>query len=104
MERDKYDEAVEHLTANPHGIEDSWEQGECLFQHAGKESDNWGADGYVIGCLTQIREGWVGAATPELTAAIRADARLPVTPTQITVEMLPIFAEWQRKIDAMGVR
>jgi hypothetical protein len=34
-----------------------------------------------------------------LTKAIRADARIPEGPQWITVNDLPVFAEWQRRLD-----
>ena len=37
--------------------------------------------------------------TPELTKAIRKDPRIPKLPKNITVADLPVFAEWQRRLD-----
>lgn len=67
----------------------------CLFAFAGRYPLGPGC-----GCLTQVRARHALAATPELTAAIRADRRLPRDPGKITLEHLPVFAEWQRKLDA----
>jgi len=103
---DKYDEAIEFLKAHPSEIHEAWSEIEddpphpahCLFQAATK-------DGRVdsiasFGCLTQIRGmGSWDAATPELTEAIRADDRIPGNPLSISVDHLPVFAEWQRRID-----
>jgi len=91
---DKYDEAIAYLTARPDRIYYAWdhpyEPMGALFRYAGEG----------CGCLTQIRsDPEMRAATPELTAAIRADKRIPLSPKDITVELLPIFAEWQRRID-----
>ena len=110
---DKYDEAIAELMAVD---ERKWEREVlrawdapsrdgvgCLFQFAGISGL---ISGRVCGCLTQIRAepGFYAAATPDLTDAIAVDERLPSSPRDITPEDLPVFAEWQRKIDAMGVR
>ncbi len=57
--------------------------------------------GLHCGCLTQIHDDpdRYGAWTPELTKEIVADDRIPTQPG-ITPENLPVFAEWQRKVDA----
>lgn len=94
--KDKYDEAVEYLTQNPTKILDAWhhphsQTGGCLFVHAGRR--------FICGCLTQIRKGIYDAETPALTAAIRADGRIPVDVAEITVASLPVFTEWQRRLD-----
>lgn len=108
---DKYDDAIEYLRAHPDEIRRAWfggyhdvpiHPGACLFAAAGSYRSG-------CSCLTIIRDelsidGGARAATPELTEAIRADERIPKNPSHICVEHLPVFAEWQRKIDAMGVR
>lgn len=102
--KDKYDLAIEYLTKNPDEILDSWsmiaenETGFPLFQFAtvsGEPGD------FEYGCLTQIRnlDHPFHAETPELTEAIRADNRIPRTHRELAVEHLPVFAEWQRKLD-----
>lgn len=100
--KDKYDEAVEYLTENPKAIWHSWgtptsHPSGCLFQYVTPTGD----DGETYcGCLTLIRgSSNFKACTPELTEAIRADKRIPEKGDEITVEHLPIFAEWQRRID-----
>jgi len=95
--RDKYDEAVEYLTKYPDSISHAWKSptgcdAGCLFQFVESRPG-------LCGCLSQIRAGRWDAETPQLTAAIRADGRIPVEPEDITVNHLPVFAEWQRKID-----
>lgn len=70
-------------------------------------------DGKVVGCLTLIRnpektieslnsgkQSRLVACTDELTKAIRRDKRIPKEGNDISVNDLPVFAEWQRKIDA----
>jgi hypothetical protein len=85
---DVYDREVERLTRNPDDIPFAWMECTPLFVLVGN------------GCLTQIRAfDYVKAYTPELTAAIRADDCLPRYVQNITPAHLPVFAEWQRKID-----
>ena len=97
---DKYDKAIEYLTDHPSEIERAWnnprnhEMG-CLFTYAQHPV----FDRFMCGCLTQIREGGMGAQTKELTKAIRADRGIPFRAEDITVETLPVFAEWQRRLD-----
>lgn len=97
---DKYDVAMDYLRANPDRVYDSWtagfncplitEDGSCLFGATG---------GAGCGCLTQVSNGDHRADNPELTAAIRSDTRIPHYGADITVDDLPVFAEWQRRID-----
>ncbi len=113
---DKYDEAVLHLTAReqaePGSIRRAWlhfrtDHDGCLFAMATKSGDNVAPDdGARFGCLTMIRFGRTTtstyanqAATPELTAAIRADERIPADSISIKITDLPTFAEWQRRLD-----
>jgi hypothetical protein len=101
---DKYDRAIAYLKKNPENIHEAWINGNrpghphggCLFQHASKS----GYHDAKFGCLTQIRQGGDGAATVALTKAILSDHRIPnYAPRETDVEILPVFAEWQRKID-----
>jgi hypothetical protein len=110
---DKYDEAIAYLTEHPEEIHDVWNNanfpcgrpGECLFVPVTNTDDGL----FTCGCLTQVKQGIKEAETPALTAAIRVDKRIPtvivddvkqtITRFDITVESLPIFAEWQRRID-----
>lgn len=96
--KDKYDEAIDYLTANPTLVGEAWNDprrspGGCLFIYAERGESNH------CGCLTQVRKGILPAQTPKLTAEIRADERIPCYPADITIEMLPVFAEWQRRLD-----
>ena len=94
--RDKYDEAIEYLTDNPDIIHRAWGEASthpqgCLFGYVG-----------TGGCLTMIRNGWRGDEQhPELTVMIRADERIPTSGGDIVPADLPVFAEWQRKIDVI---
>ncbi len=111
MAKDRFDKAVDWLTKNPDLIEDIWRHGHlpagtfgirhkqghrmaaCLFRKCGDRSFK------ATGCLTQIRDNCGVAGTSALTKAIRADERIPTEGEDITVEMLPMFAKWQRRID-----
>ena len=96
---DKYDEAIEYLTENPIEIADAWGgpskyPAGCLFNFCGIDDSS-----HTYGCLTQVRAGIMKAQTPELTAEIAADNRIPVHEYDITPADLPVFAEWQRRLD-----
>lgn len=106
--KDKYDRAIEHLAKHPEKIEEAWNMAPA--RPNGIHDDVRGVDderclfavtGPGCGCLTQVRLGTSEAPTPGLTASIRADYRIPRDEEDITVEDLHVFAEWQRKIDAM---
>lgn len=113
---DKYTKAVQYLRENPQEIFSAWvnganpqalersglknNPGSVLFQPAGNCKED-----ASIGCLTMIRiaNGKYRAVTPELTLAIRADTKLPSIPSHITVDHLPVFAKWMRKLKANPV-
>lgn len=97
--KDKYAKQVERLTHNPEKIHYEWRNSIGIFQFVGEQCDIKNQAG-SCGCLTMIAgdDGFV-APTPELTVAIRADKRIPHTSRKITVESLPVFAEWRRRID-----
>ena len=109
-ERDQYDDAIDYLTAHPHEIDEAWgsagspmpHEASCLFDYAGRPGDV--RDGFQIGCLTQVRHGDSVAATQALTDEIAADERIPADSEDITVYHLPVFAEWQRRLDREGIR
>ena len=108
----KYDIAIEFLTKNPNLIELAWcvptedadpdvAQAHCLFQFVSK-SGNSEADfdrGEPCGCLTQIRSGGYNAVTERLTRAIHVDTRIPSNIYFTTPQDLPVFKEWQERID-----
>lgn len=128
---DKYDLAIDYLTQNPEQIRDAWGnpedyegRGGELFGFVGpdwKSNDNKvrydGVHG-TCGCLQQIRAAKVngkhenmaealdgdqmtGSYWPRLWDKIANDRNLPHDEDDITVEDLPVFAEWQREIDAL---
>lgn len=72
-----------------------------LFAFCTPDGEQQNRDGKYCGCLTQIRigagEGW----TDELTTEIRADERIPKNSGDITREHIPVFQEWQRKLDVV---
>ncbi len=101
---DKYDHAIDYLNRHPEEIREAWlspyvHPGGCLFQFVRRNDCDWTKQ---YGCLTSIRctRGEVYCAeTPELTVAIAADTRLPTCASDIRLHHLPVFAEWQRRID-----
>ena len=128
---DKYDKAIAYLTMNPEHIYDAWNdpaewegQGGELFGFVGP---NWksNANSYNVrgeingtcGCLQQIRFAYKQEEVPTMFdledshmtlsywprqwARIAMDRRLPWNEEEIGVEHLPVFAEWQRKIDEL---
>lgn len=99
---DKYDDAIDYLTANPAEITGAWLSPEtrragCLFQFA--TGDGLYKYGTNFGCLTQIRSEDAVASTMAMTLAIRDDKRLPACCEDVTVAHLSLFAEWQRRLD-----
>jgi hypothetical protein len=99
---DAYQQAVEYLTANPTEIHCAWYMGNNTLAPPG--SVLFKATGHGIyldrcGCLTQVKAGQFPAYTPRLTRAILADDRIPLHGRAITVDHLPIFAGWQRRLD-----
>ena len=96
---DEYDKAAAYLTANPDEIFDAWanyslHEAGALFKFAGDPGDP------ACGCVTMIRGGYYEAGTPDLTARIRAETRIPDDPRKLTTASLPVLAELQREIDA----
>lgn len=93
--KDKYDQAVKYLTTHPEKIYMQWIRGADLFQFAHRMPQA----PYACGCITMIKGGGYHAQTPEITAAIKDDPRIPEDVDDITPENLPVFAEWQRRLD-----
>lgn len=115
---DAYDVAVERMSKEPiDQVRRRWNQalrrdvdrtnrsleplGLLLFGKCAKERGGEPVSFWNIGCLTQVKCHYKDAETKELTTAIRADERLPNDGDDITHEMLPVFAEWQRRMDVM---
>ena len=97
MKNDAYDQEITYLTEHPERIYYHWNMGSPLFQKACNYKT---CEPTAYGCLTQIRSdpAYYKARTPELTAAILADDRIPVWGI-INVEHLSVFAEWQRRLN-----
>lgn len=107
---DKYDKAIAYLTEHPEEIFNAWSingtaddprehPAHCLFQRT--DGNDYDDDSHC-GCLTEVKamcDKRPRAPTYALTIAIRNDTRIPTDVEQITVADLPVFAEWQRRID-----
>jgi hypothetical protein len=108
--KDKYTRAIEYLKAHPREIQDAWSHGthpaHCLFmaidtfccEGEGRTSD--------CNCLTLVKVNMacdipvkVHTRAVPLIPSILADDRIPSGSWAITLESLPAFARWQRKID-----
>lgn len=115
---DIYDQEIAYLTENPWQIYKHWNWGTPLFQKAVNLNhlNQLPLRIWQYGCLTQIRQVNDSrlppffAETPILTEQIIVDDRIPASPSKpscgddenkctITLEHLPVFAEWQRKLD-----
>lgn len=103
-----YDDAIAYLTNHPAEISWAWMDSKGhpagrLFAFATKDrSDGSGPRG----CLTTIRQSYVlkywnkkTAETEELTKAIVEDIRIPIHSMDIKVSDLPVFKEWQERLD-----
>ena len=108
--RTKLEYGFRHLTINPDGISMAWrdpqsEFGGCFFRVAHPDGNRQTHACFPLtpssqhcGCLTQVRAGILEAYTDELTAAIKADERIPTHPDDIRVGDLPVLAEWVVKL------
>jgi len=126
---DKYDKAIAYLERHPEDIHDAWGnpgtyegRGGELFGFVGPDwsssSNSYEVRGEVsgtCGCLQQIRQAYKNEEVqymnelestdmalsfwPRQWARIAMDRRLPWNDEEIGLEHLPVFAEWQRKID-----
>lgn len=101
---DKYNEQIEKILKAAdfvHAVNTAWLSGQGLFQFCTPTGDLSPdmPDCGRLGCLTMVKSGHHVACTPELTEAIRADPRLPEDSGDVTPAHLPVFAEWQRRLD-----
>jgi hypothetical protein len=125
LPKDKYDHAIDYLTANPEEIYEAWASPGAYEGRGGElfgfVAPDWtdcsasakyeGMRSGTCGCLQQIRaakvedgkDGTSGHAAMaywnRLWDLIASDRRIPVSGSDITVEDLPVFAEWQREVD-----
>lgn len=102
---DIYDKEVERLTNNPQDIWKDWNYtGSILFSNAAPKGVvfNKKTNEYY-GCITQVKARIYPAYTRNLTDEIREDKRVPSDGKYITVEDLPVFAEYRRKIDVLAL-
>lgn len=101
-----YDAQINRLTKEPRLIPHEWGIGRGLFNFA---SDSNAATHTDCGCITMIRTGKYRAYTngrPDeaLTAEIAADVRIPKDAADITPEHLPVFKEWQERLDVLRAK
>jgi len=105
-----YDEQIAYLNEHPNQILYHWERPSLwgpLFKKISIEPIGYTEQN--CGCLTQIRNesdrlAYIqGIADLELTNEIRNDKRIPLEVKDITVDDLPIFKEWQERIDALQI-
>lgn len=106
MADDKYDHAIDYLMRYPDEIELAWGTTDihpagCLFQLVhGPSCTGYRRTSCSHGCLTQLRGPLGDAFTPTIfTREIMADTRIPISPEDIRLHHLPVFAEWQRRLD-----
>ena len=97
--KDIYDLEIERLTKEKNNIIYEWAFTTPLFKIIG--------EGFQCGCLTQIKGFNAhaeinGKRNEALEQEIKNDSRLPDRGSKIKLKHLPIFAEWQRKIDALN--
>lgn len=101
-----YDAQIKRLTANPTHILGSWGSCEGIFKMISNKQDA------RAGCLTMIRNNANRVGKPfvavikdvidmELTESIQNDERIPKSAEAITPAHLPIFKEWQERIDKL---
>lgn len=102
-----YESQIAHLTENPNDIKPHWSSGLGLFKLMGTGLDE------TRGCPTIIRNNenkslghqqyaFVnGVPNHEFTEQLSKDTRIPKSIDDVTVEHLPIFAEWQEKYDEL---
>lgn len=109
---DAYDKAIEFLNQHPDKIADAWFQdgpGKSLFGWCTKSRDMV----QNCGCLTMVRNGNSNSyrrvepglpMSDALNVEISNDERLPDFADDIKLEHLPVFAEWQRRMDDLWDR
>ncbi len=83
-------------------VGEDWITGRGLFMFANQSGESQDMPRrQLVGCLTMIRyDNHVAADGPDgpLTAAIKADERIPKRNEGVTLENLPVFVEWQEQL------
>lgn len=102
---DIYDQEIATLTKYPERIYDHWNGTSPLFSKAGRPGVYQDKNNLSIGCLTQIKitkdSSYIYVSeVPSFTEEIYADDRIPGDAKKISLEMLPVFADYQRRLDA----
>jgi hypothetical protein len=108
---DSYDKAIEYLKNNPSQIIDVWDDPKSHFSGVLFQSvtpDGMGQTnsyGEFCGDICEVHSNLASAWTDELAEELLEDFRIPEIfashdyKPRISIELLPLFAEWQRKID-----
>ena len=91
---DKYDRAIAYLTEHPEEIFGAWS---CWDNHRAGCLFNIIPGSNV--CLTEARLDPEEISANHPFIRITEDERIPESPDEITVDDLPVLAEWQRKLD-----
>lgn len=109
MEQINYDDQLKELIENfPEDMTNIWLQAKGLFKIVGFPDHTFDTNyPFDAGCLTMIKKGGCyayinGEKNLEITEAIRNDGRIPSDPKYIKPEDLPVFKEWQERIDMMS--
>lgn len=105
---DKYDAQIAKLLASENfkaTVFSDWVNGLGLFEFVSPDGHRPAESEATCGCLTMVRLG-IGYAfgkdnqpSDKLTKEIRADVRIPKMLSEVEPEDLPVFAEWQRRLD-----
>lgn len=112
MEQINYNDQLKELTENfpADNIVNIWSRTKGLFKIVGFPDHVPHISDYPndAGCLTMIAKGnhyaYInGEKNFEVTEAIRSDNRIPSDPRDIKPENLPVFKEWQEKVDMMSI-
>jgi len=102
---DIYDHEIARLTEDPKLIADSWEYAAPLFRYLVNVVKLHQLDPQAwCGCLTMYRSGFHKPDTlptrlRPIAQEIAHDDRIPRDSREIQPHHLPVFAEWQRRLD-----
>lgn len=108
---DIYDREIARLTQEPELIRESWNTAEPLFRYIFNTSRRFSVDPnnavpqlLNCGCLTMYRTGFyrpeqLPTKLQPVAREIASDERIPRSEFDIQPHHLPVFAEWQRRLD-----